>query len=127
MSDAYLETEAINTMSEIPDVFDTGSYPAVNVEDTEKGIIITITGYFSCGYEDQLKLAIFAAAEKKPKEILIDFSKVEWMCSCFIGVLIEGLKRCRELEINLVLARIPARLMPKFQQGCLVHMFEIRD
>lgn len=73
----------------------------------------------------QLKQDIVEIAERGVKHLIINLSKVEYLDSTGLGVLIGGLKRLREGEGNLVLVGPGMRILRIFEITGLDKIFDI--
>ena len=73
----------------------------------------------------QLKQDIVKLAEGGVKHVVINLSKVEYLDSTGLGVLIGGLKRLRESDGNLVLVGPGMRILRIFEITGLDKIFEI--
>lgn len=75
----------------------------------------------------QLKQDIVEIAERGVKHLIINLSKVEYLDSTGLGVLIGGLKRLREGEGNLVLVGPGMRILRIFEITGLDKIFDIYE
>lgn len=73
----------------------------------------------------QLKQDIVDVAERGVKHLIINLSKVEYLDSTGLGVLIGGLKRLREGKGNLVLVGPGMRILRIFEITGLDKIFDI--
>lgn len=73
----------------------------------------------------QLKQDIVEIAERGVKNLIVNLSKVEYLDSTGLGVLIGGLKRLREAEGNLVLVGPGMRILRIFEITGLDKIFDI--
>jgi anti-anti-sigma factor len=62
---------------------------------------------------------------EKIKNIVIDLSEVEFMDSFFLGAIVSGLKKCRNLNGDIYLAHMPDSLRPLFELMNLDEVFII--
>lgn len=75
----------------------------------------------------QLKQDIMRLAESGVKHVIINLSKVEYLDSTGLGVLIGGLKRLRESGGSLVLVGPGMRILRIFEITGLNKIFDIYD
>lgn len=87
--------------------------------------ILEIEGEIDVYTSPQLKQDIVKLAEQGTKHLIINLSKVEYLDSTGLGVLIGGLKRFREKEGNLVLVGPGMRILRIFEITGLDKIFDI--
>jgi anti-sigma B factor antagonist len=87
--------------------------------------ILEIEGEIDVYTSPQLKQDIVQLAERGMKHLIIDLSKVDYLDSTGLGVLIGGLKRLREAEGNLVLVSPSMRILRIFEITGLDKIFDI--
>ena len=87
--------------------------------------LLGIEGEVDVYTSPQLKQEIIKLAESGVKRLIIDLSKVEYMDSTGLGVLISGLKRLRESEGNLALVGPGVRITRIFEITGLDKIFDI--
>jgi anti-sigma B factor antagonist len=87
--------------------------------------ILEIEGEIDVYTSPQLKQEIVKLAEGGVKHLIINLSKVEYLDSTGLGVLIGGLKRLREAEGNLVLVGPALRILRIFEITGLDKIFDI--
>lgn len=87
--------------------------------------VIALEGEVDVYTAPQLKQAMTALLEKGAKRIVVDLTKVEYLDSTALGVLIGGLKRLREAEGNLFLICPSARIKRVFEITGLDKIFNI--
>jgi anti-anti-sigma factor len=63
--------------------------------------------------------------EENKKNIVIDLSEVEFMDSFFLGAIVSGLKKCRNLNGDIYLAQMSQSLRPLFELMNLEEVFKI--
>ncbi len=91
----------------------------------ETTCILEIEGEVDVYTSPQLKHDIGKFAEGGVKHVIINLSKVEYLDSTGLGVLIGGLKRLRESEGNLVLVGPGMRILRIFEITGLDKIFDI--
>ncbi|MGQ9455808.1 MAG: STAS domain-containing protein [Armatimonadota bacterium] len=89
--------------------------------------VIALEGEVDVYTAPQLKQAIIARLEKGAKRIVVDLTKVEYLDSTALGVLIGGLKRLREADGNLLLICPSARIKRVFEITGLDKIFNIHN
>jgi anti-sigma B factor antagonist len=87
--------------------------------------VIRLEGEVDVYTAPQLKQAMIALLGKGAKRIVIDLTKVEYLDSTALGVLIGGLKRLREADGNLLLICPSARIKRVFEITGLDKIFEM--
>jgi anti-sigma B factor antagonist len=87
--------------------------------------VLAIEGEVDVYTSPQLKQEIIKLAESGLKRLIIDLSKVEYMDSTGLGVLISGLKRLRESDGNLALVGPGVRITRIFEITGLDKIFDI--
>ncbi len=92
---------------------------------TDTTCLLTIEGEVDVYTSPQLKQDIVQLAERGVKHIIIDLSKVEYLDSTGLGVLIGGLKRLREAGGNLALVGPGMRIQRIFEITGLNKIFDI--
>lgn len=91
----------------------------------ETTCVLEIEGEVDVYTAPQLKQDIVQIAESGVKHLIINLSKVEYLDSTGLGVLIGGLKRLRESEGNLVLVGPGMRILRIFEITGLDKIFDI--
>ncbi len=98
----------------------------INSRDpNETTCILAIEGEVDVYTSPQLKADIVQIAERGVKHLILNLSKVEYLDSTGLGVLIGGLKRLREGEGNLALVGPGMRIMRIFEITGLDKIFDI--
>ena len=76
--------------------------------------LITVSGEVDLASSPQLDDAIISALDSGAKAVAIDLTDVSFMDSSGLGVIVRGLKRCREAEIDLDLVITNERVLKVF-------------
>jgi anti-sigma B factor antagonist len=76
--------------------------------------VITVSGEVDLASSPQLDDAIISALDSGAKAVAIDLTDVSFMDSSGLGVIVRGLKRCREAEIDLDLVITNERVLKVF-------------
>jgi len=76
--------------------------------------VITVSGEVDLATSPELDAAIIAAIESGTSSVAIDLTDVSFMDSSGLGVIVRGLKRCREAEIDLDLVITNERVLKVF-------------
>ena len=76
--------------------------------------LITVSGEVDLASSPQLDDAIISALDSGAKALAIDLTDVSFMDSSGLGVIVRGLKRCREAEIDLDLVITNERVLKVF-------------
>jgi anti-sigma B factor antagonist len=87
--------------------------------------LIELEGEVDVYTAPQLKQQILSILEGGAKELAVNLTKVEYLDSTALGVLIGGLKRMREKEGNMVLICPNPRIRRVFEITGLDKIFEI--
>lgn len=87
--------------------------------------VLDIEGEVDVYTAPQLKQDIVQIAERGVKHLIVNLSKVEYLDSTGLGVLIGGLKRLREGEGNLALVGPGMRILRIFEITGLDKIFDI--
>lgn len=87
--------------------------------------IIELEGEVDVYTAPQLKQQMISLLEGGTQEMLVDLTKVEYLDSTALGVLIGGLKRMREKDGNMVLICPSPRIRRVFEITGLDKIFEI--
>lgn len=87
--------------------------------------LIELEGEVDVYTAPQLKQQMMAQLESGTKEIAVDLTKVEYLDSTALGVLIGGLKRMRERDGNLALICPSQRIKRVFEITGLDKIFDI--
>lgn len=87
--------------------------------------VLDIEGEVDVYTSPQLKQEIVKIAETGVKHLVINLSKVEYLDSTGLGVLIGGLKRLRESDGNLILVGPNMRILRIFEITGLDKIFDI--
>lgn len=94
---------------------------------SETTCILEIEGEVDVYTAPQLKQDIAQIAESGVKHLIINLSKVEYLDSTGLGVLIGGLKRMRENQGDLVLVGPGMRILRIFEITGLDKIFDIYE
>lgn len=89
--------------------------------------IIGLEGEVDVYTAPQLKQQMIVLLEQGAREIVVDLTKVDYLDSTALGVLIGGLKRLRENDGNLMLICPSARIRRVFEITGLDKIFDIHD
>lgn len=76
--------------------------------------VITVSGEVDLATSPDLDAAIIAALESGSGSIVVDLTDVSFMDSSGLGVIVRGLKRCREAEKDLDLVITNERVLKVF-------------
>jgi len=76
--------------------------------------IITVSGEVDLATSPELDVAIIGALESGTQSLVIDLSDVSFMDSSGLGVIVRGLKRCREADKDLDLVISNERVLKVF-------------
>ncbi|MCE5198233.1 MAG: STAS domain-containing protein [Armatimonadota bacterium] len=87
--------------------------------------IIELEGEVDVYTAPQLKQQIIGILESGAKELVVDLTKVDYLDSTALGVLIGGLKRMREVDGNMVLICPSPRIRRVFEITGLDKIFDI--
>jgi len=92
---------------------------------SEKARILDVEGEIDVYTSPELKQKIVEYTEAGVKSLVINLSKVEYLDSTGLGVLIGGLKRLREASGNLSLVAPGMRILRIFEITGLDKIFDI--
>lgn len=87
--------------------------------------IIELEGEVDVYTAPQLKQQVIGVLESGAKELVVDLTKVDYLDSTALGVLIGGLKRMREVDGNVTLVCPSPRIRRVFEITGLDKIFEI--
>ena len=87
--------------------------------------IIELEGEVDVYTAPQLKQQMISLLESGAKELVVDLTKVDYLDSTALGVLIGGLKRMRERDGNMVLVCPSPRIRRVFEITGLDKIFDI--
>lgn len=76
--------------------------------------VITVSGEVDLATSPHLDAAIISALDSGAKAVAIDLTDVTFMDSSGLGVIVRGLKRCREADIDLDLVITNDRVLKVF-------------
>jgi anti-sigma B factor antagonist len=76
--------------------------------------LITVSGEVDLATSPKLDAAIVEALETGTESVVIDLTDVSFMDSSGLGVIVRGLKRCREAEKNIDLVITNERVLKVF-------------
>ena len=98
----------------------------IDMKAVEKKVpIIDLEGEVDVYTAPQLKQQMIGLLETGAKELVVNLTKVEYLDSTALGVLIGGLKRIRELDGNMVLVCPSPRIKRVFEITGLDKIFDI--
>ncbi len=89
--------------------------------------IIALEGEVDVYTAPQLKQQMISLLEGGAREVVVDLSRVDYLDSTALGVLIGGLKRLREMDGNLALVCPSPRIRRVFEITGLDKIFDIYD
>ena len=88
---------------------------------------ITVSGEVDLASSPELDTAIIAAIESGSSSLVIDLTDVSFMDSSGLGVIVRGLKRCREADKDLDLVITNERVLKVFGITGLDQVIPIHD
>jgi len=89
--------------------------------------VITVSGEVDLATSPDLDNAIIAAIESGTSSLAIDLTDVSFMDSSGLGVIVRGLKRCREADKDLGLVITNERVLKVFGITGLDQVIPIHD
>ena len=89
--------------------------------------VITVSGEVDLASSPELDTAIIAAIESGSSSLVIDLADVSFMDSSGLGVIVRGLKRCREADKDLDLVITNERVLKVFGITGLDQVIPIHD
>ena len=89
--------------------------------------VITVSGEVDLATSPDLDTAIIAAIESGTSSVAIDLTDVSFMDSSGLGVIVRGLKRCREADKDLDLVITNERVLKVFGITGLDQVIPIHD
>jgi anti-sigma B factor antagonist len=89
--------------------------------------LITVSGEVDLASSPDLDTAIIAAIESGSSSLVIDLTDVSFMDSSGLGVIVRGLKRCREADKDLDLVITNERVLKVFGITGLDQVIPIHD
>jgi anti-sigma B factor antagonist len=89
--------------------------------------VITVSGEVDLATSPELDTAIIAAIESEAASVVIDLTDVSFMDSSGLGVIVRGLKRCREADKDLDLVITNERVLKVFGITGLDQVMPIHD
>jgi len=89
--------------------------------------VITVSGEVDLASSPELDTAIIAAIESGASSVAIDLTDVSFMDSSGLGVIVRGLKRCREADKDLDLVITNERVLKVFGITGLDQVIPIHD
>jgi len=100
----------------------------IHTQTGDDGVpVIQLEGEVDVYTAPQLKQQIIAALEAGSKQMVVDLSKVDYLDSTALGVMIGGLKRIRETDGDMVLVCPSPRIRRVFEITGLDKIFGIHD
>ncbi len=76
--------------------------------------IVAVSGEVDLATSPELDIAIISALESGTESVVVDLSDVSFMDSSGLGVIVRGLKRCREADKELDLVITNERVLKVF-------------
>jgi len=89
--------------------------------------VITVSGEVDLATSPELDLVIIAALESGTESVVVDLTEVSFMDSSGLGVIVRGLKRCREAYKDLDLVITNERVLKVFGITGLDQVIPIHD
>lgn len=101
----------------------------LEVKSERRGDVVVVAPQGEIAYTEAtvFRNAIKKAGDEKPAGIVVDLSKVEYMNTPGVAVLVEALQASRKNKNRLVLCGINQRVLAIFQIARLHTVFEIVD
>jgi len=97
-------------------------------ERTDRGLpVIVVAGEIDVATAPQLREALHGVIAQGHATVVLDLLGVTFLDSTALGVLVGGLKRCRELDGELHIVVTDARIMKIFEITGLDKVFRIVD
>ena len=96
----------------------------LKTETTDSGIILYVSGSVGIADSEKLKSKLVELAEKKTETIVLELSKMGFICSTGLGAIISGHLKCRQHNgrIRLVNPAPPVRKLLE-----MTHLTKIFD
>ena len=89
----------------------------INVNETEKAVVIKLEGEMMLGYEaNDFHEAVRTSIEKNKKNVVVDLSEVKFISSWGIGILIHGYTTATNGGSKFSLAAVPKNVKETFQK-----------
>ena len=89
--------------------------------------VITVSGEVDLATSPELDVAIIGAIDSGTSSVAIDLTDVSFMDSSGLGVIVRGLKRCREADKDLDLVITNERVLKVFGITGLDQVIPIHD
>ena len=89
--------------------------------------VITVSGEVDLATSPELDLVIIAALDSGAGSLVVDLTDVSFMDSSGLGVIVRGLKRCREADKDLDLVITNERVLKVFGITGLDQVIPIHD
>jgi anti-sigma B factor antagonist len=86
----------------------------IEITSNSDSQVITVSGEVDLATSPELDVAIIGALESGTQSLVIDLSDVSFMDSSGLGVIVRGLKRCREADKDLDLVISNERVLKVF-------------
>lgn len=100
----------------------------MDMRTLDQGVpMIELEGEVDVYTAPQLKQQVIGVLESGAKELIVDLTKVDYLDSTALGVLIGGLKRMREVDGNMMLICPSPRIRRVFEITGLDKIFDIYD
>ena len=97
----------------------------VKTEETESGVVITLEGEMMLGYSaNDFHEAIKNAIDHNKKKIVVDLSKVQFITSWGIGILIYGHTTTTNLDGEFKLVGVSEKISKIFKKIKIENVFE---
>lgn len=98
---------------------------AIGRDERDGAIILTLEGDVDMSCSPALREAIRRAQDARPKRLVVDLSRVEYMDSSGLATLVEAMKVTRAQKAVLVLCNMNAKVRAIFEIARLHHYFTI--
>ncbi len=76
----------------------------IDISEREEGVVVTLEGSASMELCDKLNEALYAACESRPQALVIEMSKLRFICSLGLGGLVAAYLRVQKHGGKLMLA-----------------------
>lgn len=99
----------------------------IRVEDRGNGTVVTPEG--EIGYEEAppFRNALRRVSEQRPKKLIVDLARVEYMNTPGLATLVEALQMAKKNSTRLILCGLNDKVRAIFEIARLHKVFEIKN
>lgn len=97
----------------------------IRVHAQDNAVLVEVIGTLDMQSSPDLGKTLKKLADQKLGRMMVDLSKVDYMDSSGVGVLISGLKMAQKRDVHFALINVAARVLMVIEMTRLTELFQI--